>query len=253
MEAIEKYIDHYVINARLKPAFFVLIPLAITTLAWCPRAQQLGGFALTFLMTFGVMAFLSNLVSNLGNQLQDRLFGIWGGSPTTILLRHSNNLLDMYTKQRYHKWLESKLPELVMPCPKTETANPVSADNIYDSAANFLREYTRNKTKYPMVYNDNVAYGFARNLLVMRPIGIGLAVVSILLNGEFLYLFYSKFLLLHSANTPQNSLKLFLGISSTTISLLLIFIFCFVINKQYVYGRAIRYAKSLLAVCEEVN
>jgi hypothetical protein len=87
MEALEKYFDHYVINARLKPAFFVLMPFAITTLAWCPRAQQVGGIILTYLMTFGVMAFLSNLVSNLGNQLQDKLFGIWGGAPTTTLLR----------------------------------------------------------------------------------------------------------------------------------------------------------------------
>jgi len=251
MEALEKYFDHYVINARLKPAFFVLMPFAITTLAWCPRAQQVGGIILTFLMTFGVMAFLSNLVSNLGNQLQDKLFGIWGGAPTTTLLRYSDNILDAYTKQRYHKWLESKLPELVMPCPETEAANPVGADHIYVSAANFLREYTRNKTKYPMVYSDNVAYGFARNLLVMRPIGIGVTIVSIFLNLVFLYVYFIK-AGESLGNLIDNKISMVIfGSGAITVSFIILLIITLTINQTYVHGRAIRYAKSLLAVCEE--
>jgi hypothetical protein len=32
MDVLAKYFDHYVINARLKPAFFALMPIAITTL-----------------------------------------------------------------------------------------------------------------------------------------------------------------------------------------------------------------------------
>jgi hypothetical protein len=253
MEALEKYFDHYVINARLKPAFFVVLPFAITTLAWCPEAQQIGGAILAFLITFGVIAFLSNLVSNLGNQLQDKLFGIWGGAPTTALLRHSDNILDAYTKQRYHKWLESKLPGLMMPSPESEAANPISADNIYASAANFLREYTRNKTKYLMVYSDNVAYGFARNLLVMRPIGIGVALLSIFLNLIFLYVNFIKAEeSLRNLIDHKISMVIF-GSGAIAVSVILLLIITFTINQAYVQGRAIRYAKSLLAVCEERN
>jgi hypothetical protein len=139
MEALEKYFDHYVINARLKPAFFSLMSIAITTLAWCPKAQQVGGIVLTFLITFGAMAFLSNLVSNLGNRLQEKLFEAWRGAPTTALLRHSDNTLDVHSKQRYHNWLQSKVPDLVMPSPDYEALHPINADYIYASATNFLR------------------------------------------------------------------------------------------------------------------
>ena len=249
MEALEKYFDHYVINARLKPIFFALLPFAITTLVWCPKAENLSGVVLTFLITFGVMAFLSNLVSNQGNQLQNKLFDDWGGAPTTILLRHSDNILDIHTKRRYHKWLGSKLPELEMPSHENEVANPANADSVYTSAVFFLREYTRDKSNYPMIYGDNVAYGFARNLLAIRPIGIGVAFVSILLNTVFLYEFYGEFLLWHTPS--QNISKLFFGIGAIVVAITLIYVFYFVINSRYVYGRGIRYAKSLLAACEK--
>jgi len=251
MEELEKYFNHYIINARLKPAFFVLMPIAITILAWCPEAQQLVGIVLTFLITFGVIAFLSNQVSNLGNQLQDKLFNDWGGAPTTILLRHSDDVLDAHTKQRYHKWLQSKLPDLIMPSPENEASNSNNADHIYASATNFLREYARSKAKYPMVYNDNVAYGFARNLLVLRPIGIGVALVSIVLNLVllFFYFYYSEQSL---QNFVENYLSMIIfGSLATIASAGLLFFYMFFINSIFVHGRAFRYAKSLLAVCEK--
>jgi hypothetical protein len=250
MEALAKHFDHYVINARLKPALFALMPIAITTLAWCPRAQQLGGVILTFLITFGGIAFLSNLVSNLGNQLQEKLYGGWGGAPTTSLLRYSDSTLDIYSKERYHKWLQSKVPNLVMPLPEDETRDPINADYIYASATNFLREYTRDKTKFPMVYNDNVSYGYSRNLLVLRPIGIGVTLVSIFLNMILLYFYY-----VHAGNSLVNFVSgnitmIIFGSGATVVSCILLLIFAFTVNEPYVRGRAIRYAKSLLAACE---
>lgn len=250
MQALSKYFDHYVINARLKPAFFALMPIAITTLAWCPKAQEVGGVVLTFLITFGVMAFLSNLVSNLGNQLQTRLFDDWGGAPTTILLRHADKTLDIYSKQRYHKWLQSKLPDLKMPSPENEDKNSVDADHIYTSAVSFLREYARDKNKFPMVYSDNVAYGFSRNLLVLRPIGIGVTLTSIFLNVALVYFYFVNAEREFNAFVGTNISMILFASGSVISSLIVLWIFCKLINDNYVHGRAIRYAKSLLAVCE---
>lgn len=250
MDALTKHFDHYVINARLKPALFALMPIAITTLAWCPKAQQLGGVILTFLITFGVIAFLSNLVSNLGNKLQEKLYKIWGGAPTTTLLRYSDDTLDIYSKQRYHKWLQSKLPNLMMPSPDVEARDPINADYIYASATNFLREYTRDKTKFPMVYSDNVSYGYSRNLFVLRPIGIGVTLASIFLNMILLY-FYFVHAGLPLAHFANNNISIIIfGSGATIASFIVLLIFTFTINETYVQGRAIRYAKSLLAVCE---
>jgi len=249
MDVLEKYVDHYAINARLKPAFFVVMPLAVTTLAWCPEAQQVGGIILAFLITFGVMAFLSNLVSNQGNKLQIALYELWGGVPTTLLLRHSDSTLDEYTKQRYHQWLETKVTGLKFPAAKDEESKAARSDQCYASAVNFLREYTRDKTKYPMVYADNVAYGFARNLLVMRWIGVGFSVVGILLNFLFLYSRYEGPSLRGFVN--ENMAMILFGGGATITSIIILFVWIFFVHKEYVKGRAIRYAKSLLAVCEE--
>lgn len=248
MEGLEKYFDHYVINARLKPTFFVVMPFAITTLAWCPEAQQLAGIVLTFLVTFGVMAFLSNLVSNKGNLLQVRLFESWGGAPTTLLLRYGDSTLDAHTTQRYHRWIEAHIPGLDFPTPQSEVDDPVAADSAYISATNFLREYTRDKSKYPMVYSDNVAYGFARNLLAMRGYGISISLFSIALNGSFIYFNYEgqpvrEFVI-------DNTSMVLFSAGATVAAAILLFIFTFSLNKAYVRERGFRYSKSLLAACE---
>jgi len=248
MDGLDKYFDHYVINARLKPTFFVIMPFAITTLAWCPQAQQLAGIVLTFLITFGVMAFLSNLVSNKGNQLQTRLYESWGGAPTTLLLRHSDPTLDPHTTRRYHQWIEEHIPGLILPTSQSETDNPTAADGAYLSATNYLREYTRDKAKYPLVYSDLVAYGFARNLLALRGFGIFVSLCSISLNGVFMYFSYSGPTIKEYV-ASHVSMVLF-STGATVASLILLFILIFSLNNDYVRERALRYAKSLLAVCE---
>jgi len=197
------------------------------------------------------MTFLSNQVSNLGNQLQDKLFENWGGAPTTILLRYSDNILDGHTKQRYHKWLQSKLPNLTMPSSENEASDSANADDIYASATNFLREFTRSKTKYPMVYSDNVAYGFTRNLLVLRPIGIGVSLVCIVLNIALLFAYFSYYEQSIPTFVESHISMVIFGSIATVASVWLLFFYVFFINSVSVHGRAFRYAKSLLAVCEE--
>ncbi len=253
MDALTKHFDHYVINARLKPIFFALMPLAITTLAWCPKAQELGGIILTFMITFGVMAFLSNLVSNFGNDLQVKLFETWGGAPTTALLRHRDNTLEVYSKMRYHNWLQLKVSGLVMPSSESEVVDPINADYVYTSAASFLREYTRDKTKFPMIYNDNVAYGFARNLLVLKPLGIGLNIATIFINIFILSFYFIRSELVWMDFVVNNISMIIFGFGAILSSLILLLAFAVGINEAYVYGRAVRYSKSLLAACDISN
>lgn len=243
MEALAKYFDHYVINARIKPSFFVVLPIALTALAWSPEVQQVGGAILAFLIAFGVIGFLSNWVSNRGNDIQVRLFSKWGGAPTTLLLRHSDSTLDDYTTQRYHQKLEDRIDGLVLPSFQEELADPRNADARYASAINFLRENTRDKEKYPMIYTDNVAYGYARNVLALRSLGLVSAAVAVTVN---LVLLNERVVFF----TPQQLFHNWPGIGALCGSAMFLFIFLFVVTERHVYWRAIRYAKSLLAACE---
>ena len=226
-----------------------MLPAAITALSWYPDAKTFMGGILTILISFGVMTFISGLISNLGNTLQDKLFVTWGGAPTTDIIRYTNNILDEYTKIRYNQWLETKIDGLSMPSPAEEVTAPDIADQKYRSATNFLREFTRDKKKYPAVYRDNVAYGFARNLLAIRRFGLWVSGITITINVYLVCLLF-----LDSATTPLNDfIKLNLtGIGAGVLSVIMFIVFLFVINNNYVRGRAIRYAKSLYETCEQV-
>ena len=248
MDAISHYFDHYVISARIKPAFFVVLPLVVTAIIWWPDAQQLGGVVLTLLAMFGMIGFFSNYISNRGNELQDCLFAEWGGAPTTALLRFGDPHLDPDTRERYHRRLEKMIPGLKMPSHKQEQKAPFDADTCYASAASFLREHTRNKTRYPLVYADNVAYGYARNLLVMKLWGIVIAACSVALNIAFLYPGISTYLQMEYLGPLAVQLQM--GLGATAVSVLMFGVFAFAVNREYVRGRAVRYARSLLAACE---
>jgi len=51
------------------------------------------------------------------------------------------------------------------PAPEQEAADPEAADGFYTRAGNWLRENTRSKKKFDILFNENVTYGYRRNLL----------------------------------------------------------------------------------------
>lgn len=92
-----------------------------------------------------------------------------GGMPTTLALRHRDQFLDSVSKHRYHDAIVTKLG-IAMPTAEEEAADPARADDTYIGATKHLRELTRaNKS---LLLKENIAYGFHRNMLAMRPIGI---------------------------------------------------------------------------------
>ena len=244
LKELGKYFDHYTINARFMPACFSVLPFVLTMLAWCPSSKSILGGSLTVLISFGVMTFISNL----GNRCQKRLFSIWGGAPTTAILRHRDQVLDKYTKQRYHKWLDGKIDGLSLPKVENEIKDQTDADLKYQSAINFLREFTRDKTKYPAVYRDNVAYGFARNLLSIRMIGLLVALICVVIN---LYLVWPALALAKVETDGIILSNYLLGVGAGLTSVVFVLAFLLVINNNFVKERGFRYAKTLLESCEE--
>jgi len=249
LDELTRYFDHYIISARFKPIFFTIVPAIVTVLAWFSDAKTVLGGLLTFLISFGIMAFLSGYVSNRGNALQDRLYASWGGAPTTIIMRNTDSTLDPITKSRYRKCLASKVNGLVFPEPGANTMEQHDEDKHYKSATNFLREYTRDKKKYPAIYRDNIAYGFSRNLLALKTEGLWLSGIALILNAYLVYrlTFAGETIIL----SIESLLKHYwLQFSSVLTSFIMIIVYSFVINIGYVRGRAFRYAKSLYEACE---
>ena len=86
MGELGKLFDTYSLNARVKPAFFLLFPIVIAVFTLFEPSRSWGGGAITFIISFGLISFAANQMSTRGNILQEKLFLKWGGAPTTILL-----------------------------------------------------------------------------------------------------------------------------------------------------------------------
>src|SRR5690554_1156424 len=242
LKELSKYFEHYAIHARFMPVFVILFPLVLTVLAWYPQAKTILGGAMTLLISFGVMSFLSIYISNLGNDLQDRYFKSWGGAPSTLLLLPSNKELDRYTKQRYFIWLNRKCGGLDFP----ETLDAqVESEELYEkirSAGNYMREYTRDRKVYSQVYNDNVAYGFARNIVAIKKMGLVLSSISLVSSGLFLY-FFTKIDLHYTIN--------YMGVIALFSSAICLLILAVVLNEKFLKRRGYRYARTLFETCDK--
>ena len=169
-------IDPYELKARVLPALIQISPL-LPLFVGAPivNADLTGSGALATLLFLAFTVVLASAVRPMGKRLENRLIDHWGGLPTTIMLRHSDSSTNPETKKRYHAALEILLPEFDWPTMETERSNPEAADALYESAIDALRERTRDREMYRLVFAELGNYGFARNLRGSRCIGLALA------------------------------------------------------------------------------
>ncbi len=95
--------------------------------------------------------------------------------PTTKLLRSASSENKVLTAKR-HEYVQKLLPDIHLPTPEDETADPNRADEAYATSVRLLIERARDQKKFPLVFEENCNYGFRRNLWGMRPLAIALAV-----------------------------------------------------------------------------
>lgn len=164
--------DAYTLKARISPALLVFLPLVAVLLAWFPALASLPGLsAMAACATAGGL-ILAFQVRHGGRELEARLFSRWGAPPTTRLLRHRDDVLSAVDKARYHATLQALVRGITMPTAQGEQADPTAADQIYTTATAWLRERTRDSSKFPVIANENASYGFHRNLCALRATGL---------------------------------------------------------------------------------
>jgi hypothetical protein len=179
--AFDRYLtqfrDPYERKARLWPGLLVLVPIIIALAARFGSKHPVLSAASSIIASCGGMYAMASIVRGKGKELEENLVKAWGGMPTTIALRHRDNFLDSLSKERYHELITRKLG-IAMPTADEERANPAKADDIYIGATRRLRELTRNDKG--LLFKENIAFGFHRNMLAMKPTGIVICLLSIL-------------------------------------------------------------------------
>ena len=121
-----------------------------------------------------MLLFLAQMARSYGKAIEQTLIQQWGGLPTTIMLRHRDNSIDPITKKRYHEALSHIVPNSILSTENDEQTNPQHTDNIYSSWTKYLIAQTRDQNQFPLLINENIDYGFRRNLLGLKPLGYSL-------------------------------------------------------------------------------
>ncbi|SRR6266496_2822005 len=171
--------DTYNRRARLYPGFLTASPIAVfVVLLWKNSPIQAVG---PVLIAVGGLFFLANLVRTLGKRLEARLIRQWNGLPTTHLLRYSETK-NTVQLERWHAKLE-RVTGVSMPSKSEEATDPATADDTYVTATRALIPRVRDSASdFPRVQEENIHYGFRRNLLALKPVGLAIVVASMLVD-----------------------------------------------------------------------
>lgn len=169
-EILKTFSDPYDKKARVFPGLLVALPVLVPIL-WIfgPRNPYLTSL-LTLVASCGVLYWLASIARSRGKAVEEKLVAQWGGMPSTLILRHRDKFLDSTSTVRYHTQIREKLG-INLPSPSEELADVAAADDLYVGATRLLREKTRAKSN-ALLLKENIAYGFQRNMLGMKPFGI---------------------------------------------------------------------------------
>lgn len=232
--------DLYTKRARIGPALVLILPLSLSFVVWFPETRLWEGVVTGVLIAFGGIALLAQMGRDWGVQKENHLHKSWGGKPTTMLLRHHETLNRPVLERRHNK-LQEIVPGIRMPSHQEEQENPAAADEVYEACTKFLLEKTRDKDRFPLVFEENCNYGFRRNLWGLKSLGLVFATVGVLSAVVHAYLVYKHHRLLGAID---------LVAAIVNVALLLTWVFWF--TPGWVKIVALAYAERLLASCEEL-
>ncbi|MEI6821116.1 MAG: hypothetical protein WCL51_04225 [Bacteroidota bacterium] len=235
--------DKYSIKARIYPVVIFLLPIVVIGITYSIEYEKYIQVLTTLGITSALVYFLSNIGRDSGKKKEPKLWEKWGGMPSVQLLSFRNDILDKYTKQKYH----IKLLEL-SPI-KDQNIDFLNSDldsvkDVYISWTRYLISMTRDTKKYSLLFKENISYGFRRNLWGLKLKSILIIVITIICNFVFIgikngFLNYKIF--------PINFWI------SEIILLILLMIWIFMINNKWIKIPAFAYAERLLESIGSIN
>lgn len=226
-------LDKYTVQARLLPPLLSALPLALVVVACQPEGSAWWAAVWGAVTSCGGTVLIAQISRDLGQRKETDLFKSWGGPPTTVRLRH-RCAANPEQVIRWHRCLARICPDLKLPSRDEEANEPVAADNVYAVAVNHLVESTRDRRRFQMVYEENCNYGFRRNLLGMKPVGVAASVIGVTTMGA---LFTGCF---------DIAIDFPIALTSLVINLFLLLTWVFWITPNWVRKAAETYAKQLL-------
>ena len=235
-------LDLYSSQAEALPVFLAIAPIALLLTMVLPGEISLKGLpikSLPFVGVAGLSFVFSQIGADSGKRLEKRLWERWGGPPTTRFLRHGNQEYNEITRRHVHESLQRL--GMHMPTSDEQLRDLAHADQCYEAGTKELRRLTRDKTRFPLVHKRLVDYGFRRNILGLKRLGLLIAVAAFLL------------CLWHIVYTWDMSTPDVFMVTVCSITAISVVAWLALVNEKTVRRGANRYADSLLEAARSLE
>ncbi len=181
------FIDTYSIKARLFPSILAIAPVLVLCLlsaTWVdPGIPEVVATMAVMVLFFAA----ANLARKLGRAKEAKIFADSGGRPFNPELTRSDSTLPAEQKNRYREFIALQLG-VSAPTEADERLNIDKTRDFYNQAYTFLRESTRDQEKFNLLFNENISYGYHRNLLGLKAVGIALNLASLCIGAALIWL-----------------------------------------------------------------
>lgn len=230
--------DTYTRRARLAPAVIAAAPGLAFIVAGGMNLKAPAGITALLVGVVGVLA--AGAARDAGRALQPALWESWGGSPTLRRLRWRQS-----SNAQLHSRLHADIARIVghpLPTAGHEAQDPTGADAEYEAAIAVLRQRTSDSQTFHKVFAENIEYGFRRNCLGLRPLGLVVAGVGIAMSAG---------LIIWTSGGLQD--KVIAWILPNLVSLAALLFWWKVVTADWVRQRAETYADRLLEAIATLN
>ena len=230
----------YQLRARVQPLLLVAFPGAVVAYAFGAGDDFIGRIG-GALATFGVVTLLAAVARDRGRELEADLWRDWGGPPTTtMMLSTSASASPALRANREHA--RRLLPDLGALSDERDAADPEGTRRDIERFVTHLRERTRDRQRFPIVFDANVGYGFRRNILGLRLIGAAVSATAAAAGIIGLVL-----VALGNLDRPIPGLLVAVLVAASATVLWLR------ADEEWVRVQAVRYAEALLAAGEAID
>ncbi len=229
------FFNKYELKAIIAPGMISIMSFFTTLIIYFPDSLNLGSSLIVIILLIFYIYLFSIIARENGKMVEKKLFSQSSNVyPTTQILRYSDDTLNIKTKERYHSFLQESVPCIELPSYEDARDKKENYfDDEYDSAIDWLLKNTREDY---MTAQHNMEYGFYRNLLGIKYIGIIIVLISIVFS-------IVVFILSQENDTIQLVL-------SSIINVFFLYFWIFKVTKTQTRKSAKRYAQSLLANCD---
>jgi hypothetical protein len=236
-----KIFDAYSIRARLFPAIIASAP-AMAALALLISWKSFGlSNAIATIGTLVLLFAIADFARTRGRAIEKKLYAKNGGMPSVILFRYSDKSIDAGSKARYRQFLAHQL-NAPLPTPEEEAANPAAGDAFYEQSGVWIRHNTRDAKKFSLLFSENVAYGFRRNLLGVK--WVGLALNLLVVAGCILLLWRDSWAFETSYSQRLSVVLIVAGFHAMYM--------LGAVRETAVWDGAVAYGRQLILSCEEL-